>query len=180
MMLSKLLSATALSALVAACNPYGIDTVNYHQVGACNGYQIGNNVFSVGPNAAYVFYKIESVDATSNSQTPLSYNPNLHYTVDPVHGTRDSFDSTLSVYSDIFGPFAVAPVTVPPGALVGVNGYGALVVSTSATDGASEASHTPYPLNYNTPANSTGVVMNNTSSATSWPYTPNCQSVTLQ
>lgn len=173
------LSPVATMLALAACN--GIDTVNYHQVGACNGYQIGNNVFSAGPNAAYVFYKIESIDATGNSQSALSYNPNLQYTIDPVHSSRDFFDPTLSIYANILGPFAVGGVTVPTGSIVGVNGYGALVVSTTAADGASEADHTVYGLQYNTPASSTGIVMNNTNaSRASWPYTPNCQNITLQ
>lgn len=58
-----------LAALLAGCSP--LATIKSHQVGACNDHQTGNTVVAVGKNAAYVVFKIESID---NTQTGVDFH----------------------------------------------------------------------------------------------------------
>ena len=152
--------------------------ISYHIVGMCNGYQAPDgSVFSVGPNQAYVFYDVTEIN--NQNSDPFNFDPSLLYTTSTM---RDSVDPGLSVYADIFGPFSLPATTIPGNSDIPyAAGYEALVVQTAAADGASEADHTPYPLDYATPANSVGVIMSQTDiGRTSWPYTPDCGTIVLQ
>lgn len=177
----RLIRATPLLLLttLAGCpNPLPpAAVISYHTVGTCNGYNGNDGLFhSAGPYAAYVFYNI--TDINNQNSDPFNFNPALLYT---ISSTRDSVDPTLSVYADLFGPFSL-PATTIPGVMDRpfVVGLEALIVQTSTSNGASEADHTSYPLNYSTPPNSVGVIMNQTDSGrTSWPYTPNCADIVL-
>jgi hypothetical protein len=164
---------------LAACG--GTDaTITYHQVGACNGGvytdQSGNvDAYSAGPQQAYVIFAIENID---NSQVTSSW------TAQPTNffvnsGIKDSFDPTLTLYAQKLGPFAMVSTTIPAGANYGFSpyAYGAVVVQTSAADGASEADTTKYNLLY-TPTGP-GVILSQNPPA-SQAYTPDCATVTLK
>lgn len=154
----------------------GLVIINYHQVGACNGYVQGNNTISVGPNAAYVVYNIESID---NSKTKIDF----HF--DPTHlfvngSTREFVDNNLSFSTDL-GVLATVPVTVPHGTKMGINGFSIVVVSTSLSNGAKEASQTNYFLLYDTHSSDPGVLPVKTNATqTTWPETDGCRSIQLQ
>lgn len=151
-------------------------TIKYHQVGACNGYRQGNNGVSVGPNAAYVVFKIEAVDNTQ---------PNIDFHFDPTRlyinqSTRHFVDTSLMFAQDL-GVLGTVPVTVPHGNNMPINGYSIVVVDTTDSNGSAEASKTSYNLLYNTQSTDPGILMTKTNSAqTSWPQTDDCRAMTLQ
>src|SRR5271170_146068 len=94
--------------------------IKYHQVGACNGGSTDDGEYNAGPNQAYVVFAIEEID---NSQNPnaFAYDPsNIYVTGNP----NQAFDSNLSIYQYLLGPFATAPLTVNAQAAIGFNPYG--------------------------------------------------------
>src|SRR5262249_46872445 len=137
---------TASSCLGPGCAGIPVQ-IRYHQVGACNGYNPPTGPgHSAGPNQAYVFFAIESID-NSRGTTGFNFDPGRLFA---EQGAAKSFlDSNLTVYADIFKTSAVVPTTVAAGATksFGPN-FGALIVATTAENGASEANVTHYPLLY--------------------------------
>jgi hypothetical protein len=171
----------AILSLTAPSCPNGLVNITYHQVGACNGGPSDNGEYNAGPNQAYVVFAIESIDNTQNLNA-FAYDPsNIFW----VANQNDAFDSTLEIYRFVFGPFATAPLTVNAQQSIGFSpfGYGALVVQTSATDGASEANNTAYFLGYKGSGVGTNpfvFMTKSDASQTSWPNTPNCADIVLQ
>lgn len=163
----------ALIAMFPLIAPSCQTQITYHQVGACNGGRTQFGEYNAGPNQAYVIFAIENIDNTQNTNA-FPYDPkNIFWTQNP----KSAFDSNLEIYRYKLGPFATVPVTVNAGRSIGFNpnGYGALVVQTTAADGASEANNTSYFLGYQ------NVLMNKSNSnRTSWPYTPNCADIVLE
>jgi len=154
-------------------------TINYHQVGACNGYVNSfGGVFS-GTNFAYVIFAIESIDASLSSSN-FAFDPTLLF----VHqATDDFFDPSLQLYTDILGPFAAISTTVTKGTDLkfSTNGYGATVVATVNPNGAVEANNTAYFLRYKAAASDpTIVIVKTDSSRTSWPLTLDCTTIVLK
>jgi hypothetical protein len=153
-------------------------TITYHQTGACNGYVDGSGAHSTGPNAAYVFFGIERID-NSGGTTSFAFDPaNLFV----QQASQRFFDSTLSVYAGIFGPFAVVGNTLTPGQNLGfsVTAQGALVVSTTNPDGSTEANQTPFFLRYNRQPTDPAInLVKSDASRTSWPNTQDCKTITL-
>jgi hypothetical protein len=153
-------------------------TIHWHKVGACNGgvSQTGDpsQSYNAGPNQAYVIFAIESVDNRGVSQA---------WTLDATkfHVGSASFDPSLMIYSAKLGPFALDTFPVPANAQTVFfgNAYGALVVSTTATDGASEANTANYSLLYTPATGDPGVIMVQGPVASA-DYTPNCADVKLQ
>lgn len=167
--------------LVTACTLHPV-TITYHQTGACNGGQgqsgDPSTFYNAGPNQAYVVFGIERID---NSQGTINFNfaPTKLF-VNTT--TRDFVDPRLSIYQWKLGPFASVPTTVTAGNNIGfaVSGQNALIVQTTATDGASEANKTNYFLSYNTAPGDLGVLfVKSDSKQTSWPYTPDCATISL-
>ena|SRR5271157_264202 len=174
----KLLRLLATCCALSGCG--GTDAiVTYHQVGACNGGQgqsgDPSTFYNAGPNQAYVIFAIENIN---NTQVTSSW------TLDPTKffvntTTKDSFDPSLMIYHWVLGPFALVDTTIPAGVNYGfsTNGYGALVVQTSASDGASEADTTKFNLLY-TPTGPGVILTQNPPASTA--YTPNCANVQLK
>lgn len=170
-----------LVSLIAGCDPNGglapLATIKYHQVGACNGYKpTSASIVSVGPNAAYVIFNIESVDNTK---------PVIDFNFDPARlyiskSPAQFVDTNLQLAKDL-GVFSTVPITVPKGQFVGINGYSVVVAVTGAVDGAVEANMTNYFLNYDTQPSGPGVILvKSNSSQTSFPLTRDCLAVTLK
>jgi hypothetical protein len=152
-------------------------TITYHQTGACNGYVTGSG-YSAGPNQAMVIFGIERIDNSGGSAS-FAFDPAKLYV---QQATQDFIDSSLSVYADIFGPLASVPTTLTPGQDLkfSVVGQGALVVSTTTTDGAVEANQTAYFLHYNrAPTDPQITLVKSDASRTSWPLTQDCLTITL-
>jgi hypothetical protein len=182
--MQKLISFIALMALMslmAPSCPNGMVQITYHQVGACNGGATNDGEYNAGPNQAYVVFAIESID---NTQSPKAFN------YDPsnilwVQNQNDAFDSNLEIYRYLLGPFATVPTTVNAKTSINFNpnGFGALVLQTTASDGASEANNTSYFLAYKgsgNPGNPVILMTKSNANQNSWPNTPNCADIILK
>lgn len=177
---SRLLTLAALCAAplaLVACGPNGspshnVVTLNYTQLGACNGYQLGDTVTSVGPHAAYVVFRLVSVQNTDSQAQSFTFDPS-HLFVN--QSPRAYVDSGLLTHFTT----PASPVTVPAGATVTIGKDVVVVVSTVASDGASEADQTSYFL-LNDPKGVDPPILGVKTNATqtSWPYTPNCDQLT--
>jgi hypothetical protein len=151
--------------------------INYHQVGACNGYGTGSGLISAGPNQAFVIYRIDSID-NSGGTSPFNFNPGNSY-VQQINPS--ALDTTVSM-AQIFGLFAAVSNTVNAGQdyQLSTGEYVAITAQTNASDGASEADGRFYPLSYKRGSSDPPVsVVNENPGQTSWPYTPDCSTVYL-
>lgn len=175
------LSILLLPLALAGCpNPGPPDAiVHYHQVGACNGGQgqsgDPSTFYSAGPNQAYVVFAIDSIDNSQVAQPWTAKVAGFH--VNP----SDSFDPTLMIYRWVLGPFAMVDTPIPANVNYGFSpsAYGALVVQTSAANGADEANVTNYQLLYTPAVGAPGVIMEK-GPPTSWPDTQDCSSIALK
>jgi len=146
--------------------------VNYTQIGACNGFMsTSNNLVSAGGNAAFLVFRVDSID---NSQSSIPYN------FDPtrlsVNGTSPSahIDPGLTLASTI-GVFQAPAETVAAKQVVQVHGFGVTVVPTSGGDPAAVANKINYFLTYNTVSGDPSVVTTKlNASTTSYPGNDNC------
>lgn len=173
----NIIAAAALSVLLAGCTPQPDAIIHWHKVGACNGGQgqtgdPSTSYFS-GPNAAYVVFAIESVDNTQVGQAWTLNATNFH-----VGSAK--FDPGLMIYHWVLGPFALQTFPIPKSSIgFSTNAYGALVVATSASDGAIEADTANFSLLYTPASGDPGVIMEQTGGNTT-PYTPDCATVQLK
>lgn len=167
---SALLSAVVLS----GCNGSPDATIRWHKVGACNGGATQNGAYNAGPNQAYVIFAIESINNQGVNQA---------WTVDATkfHVGASNFDPNLMIYAQKLGPFALLTYPIPANTNIAfsTNGYGALVVQTAASDGASEADTAHYNLLYSPKSGDPGVIMQAGPDA-STAYTPDCATVLLK
>ena len=175
MKITNLLPLFALG--LAGCNGQPDAIIKWHKVGACNGGlgQGGDpsTSYNAGPNQAYVIFAIESVD---NSQVNQAWTLNATQ----FHVGSATFDPGLMVYHWVLGQVALTTFPVPAsGVAFQTNAYGAMVVSTTATDGASEADTANYSLQFTPSGGSPGAVMTQNSAA-STAYTPDCAAVQLK
>jgi hypothetical protein len=151
-------------------------TITYHQTGACNGYVNSFGGVSAGPNAAFVMFGIEQID-NSASAKPFAFDPTKLY----VQQAKQEFvDPSLSIYADIFGPFAAIPTSVAAGfdMKFSPSAQAALTVQTVNVDGATEANNTSYLLRYNSSATDPPVLFTK-SDAPPWPLTQDCTAIML-
>ncbi len=152
--------------------------INYHQVGACNGYTTSYGITSAGPNQAYVIYRIDSIDNSGGSST-FNFDPGNFY----VQQTSPSaLDSPVDM-SAIFGPFAATTATIDAGQdyQLSTGEYEGIIVQTLASNGATEADGRNYPLSYKRGSSDPPVsVVDENPGRTSWPLTEDCSTVVLQ
>jgi hypothetical protein len=164
-----LLNELANGALTATATSTA--TITYHQTGACNGYATSSGITSAGVNQAYVAFGIEELD-NSGGTAPFAFDPDKLYV---QQGVDNFFEPGPT--SAIAGPFAVQSVNVPAEqvASYSVRPQAVVIVQTTNADGAQEASHTPYALKYKAAAADPTVLLTKSdASQTSWPYTPDC------
>jgi hypothetical protein len=153
-------------------------TITWHKVGACNGgvSQSGDPTesYNAGPNQAYVVFAIESINNNGVNQAWTLGAAKFHV------GSA-FFDPGLMIYSAKLGPFALGTFPIPANNQITFfgNAYGALVVSTTAMDGASEADTANYSLLYSPNPGDPGMIMTQGPDA-STAYTPNCADVQLK
>jgi len=170
--------ALLLTAATCPPSPPAV-TVHYRQIGACNGYRQNTGpggagpiqTVSAGPKAAFVAFKVLSID-NSKGSTPFNFDPNRMF----VTGTspEEHISTSLSLARDL-APLSAVPVTVPAGANQGNNGIAVVRVATASADGASEANKTNYFLSYAGAPGDPGVLLaKENSSQTTYPNTPDC------
>ncbi len=168
------LSSLSLAGCSSSSNP--VVTITYKQVGACNGYETSNGGVSVGPNAAYVIFAVDTIDNSQSSQD---------FAFDPTHlfvnlgGQHVHIDTSLSLAHDILGTFTLVPTTIPAGKTVTLDGFAPVVVTTVAANGASEANKTSYFLLSDPSPNFGFILVKSNPSQTSWPDTENCRDIQL-
>ena len=181
MKINHLIAAILLSLgclLLIACPPTppnNVVTINYEQLGACNGLSTGGGGASAGPNQAYVAFKVSTIVNTESAAQDFNFDPNKAY----VNGTSPrAFVNNTSGVMPVLNPFLAKSRFVAKGTTETLNGSLIAVVSTGAADGASEANNTSYFLVYDTPAGGQGVSwVKKDPSRTSWPYTPDCTTI---
>ena len=151
-------------------------TIAYHQTGACNGYVNSYGGVSAGPNAAFVMFGIEKIDNSASSK-PFAFDPTKLYV---QQATQEFVDPSLSIYADIFGPFAAISTSVAGGfdMKFSPSAQTALVVQTVNANGAIEANNTSYMLRYNS-ASTDPPVLFVKSDAPPWPLTEDCTTILL-
>lgn len=172
--LKKTLRAgTALGlVLLAACqNPNGIATIRYEQLGACNGYKDGFNTVSAGPSAAFVLFRINTLD-NKDGKVPFNYDPGR---VCLGSSTSSCVSTTLSLATKI-GALGTTATTVAPGQVLQHNGFAVIAAPTlNSADPQIEANQTNYFLTYNASGSEPGILFDKkNSSQTSYPGLQNC------
>ena len=151
-----------------------IVTINYEQVGACNGFNSASGFTSAGPKAAYVIFRVSSIENKGSAAVDFTFDPNRLF----INGSSPrAFASTHLNLAQI-NPFAATSRFVAKGTTETLNGAVIAVASTAANDGASEANNTSYFLVYDTPSGGQGVALaKKDPSRTSWPSTPDCTNI---
>ena len=151
-------------------------TIHWHKVGACNGgvIQSGDPTESyfAGTKQAYVIFAIDGVNNNGVNQSWILDAAKFHV------GSA-FFDPGLMIYSAKLGPFALGTFPILANSGFTTNAYGALVVNTTAMNGASEADTANYPLLYMPGPGDPGVIMTQGPDA-STAYTPDCATVQLK
>ena len=157
----------------SGCNSNGVATINYTQVGACNGWNDGSELHTAGPNAAYVVFKVQSIDNTSG-KVDFAFEPSkMAVNV----SSRPHMDSGLTL-AKFMGVFQLVPKTIPLGKVVGLDGFSVAVVPTSNPNGSVEANQTAYTLVYDTSTKDPGILFaKGNLGKTSWPNTEDCTTI---
>lgn len=160
----------------SGCNtatPNGTATIDFKQVGACNGWIDAGVTHSAGPNAAYVVFKVHTIDNNAGK---------VNFAFDPAKmavnsGSKPHMDSSLSLATFV-GVLQLIPTTVLQGKLVGLDGFAVAVVSTANANGAVEANQTSYNLLYDTGSADPGILFaKENPGQTSWPLTTDCKTI---
>jgi hypothetical protein len=132
-----------------------------------------------GVNQAYVEFGIEKIDNSAGTAA-FALDPSKLYV---QQGVRDFFDSGLSIYPGVLGPFAVVASSVGKGAIQPFSpvAQGALIVGTTDANGSKEANQTAWFLRYNfAPTDPTALLAKSDFARTSGPNTEDCKTITLQ
>jgi hypothetical protein len=152
--------------------------VNYHQIGACNGFASDPKT-NAGPMAAYVVFGFENI--VSEASTPYTIAPTKIFVQrGPL---QNFFDPSLSIYADLFGPFALIDTLVAPGQDLrfGVGVPGGTIVDTLTQNGAQEADMTGYFLNYSPFVSDPAVdFVKSNASQFVYPLTEDCGAIVLR
>lgn len=184
--------AGASLAVLPGCEPGPAGstvTIRYSQVGACNGYQSGSGLSAKRPNAAFVVFKIESLDATK-SGVEFGFVPSrLSVNLEPGKETWGSslgagkyYVSSDRRFTDPLGAPAIKQMRAPARATTEVDRLAFIAVPTADANGSAEASKRSYHLSYDAETGKeTGgaadphiefVKTNDTQST--WPVTDDC------
>ena len=164
-----LLSELANGALAPTSS--GTATITYHQTGACNGYATSSGITSAGDQQAFVAFGIERLDNTAGTAA-FAFDPTKLYVQQAVDNFIDPGES-----SAIAGPFGAVVTNIPAGQVLSysVSAQAVTIVQTTNPNGAQEASQTPYSLKYKAaPTDPTVLLTKSDATQTSWPYTPDC------
>jgi hypothetical protein len=160
----RLLTVTSVAALLAGCppGPAGTATIQFEQLGACNGYRDGNNIVSAGPNAAFVLFKIITID-NKNGKVDFGYDPAKIYL--SSSSPRSYASGNLGLMQKI-GRLGTVATTVPSGSSLAHNGYAVIVVQTATSpDPQLEANASNYVLSYENSPGAPGVLMSKKNSS---------------
>jgi hypothetical protein len=178
-------TTSGLITTVQLAGPATAVTITYHQVGACNGgsFGVGDGpveTYSCGTNAAYVIFGITSI--SNPGAIPFNFNPGNLFV--QQGSQQDSFSNNLELDSQIFPSYvqseSLNPATTIPGVGSSEVQFGAAIVSTVATDGASQADGETFVLGYNRQSGDPAVNLVKSNPTQTFPYTPGCSEISYQ
>ena len=132
--------AGLLLTLWPGCDPpVGAVTVNFSQIGGCNGWMSTSNTF-VGPggDAAFVVFKLHNIDNTKG-QADFTLSPDRIYV-----GDESQKPIGNSGLLQLTGLKAFQETTVPKGQVATLESYAVFRVVTSDSDPATEATQTTW------------------------------------
>ncbi len=142
-------------ALLAACqNTNGTATIRFEQLGACNGYVDGFNAISAGPSAAFVLFRINTID-NKNGTVPFNYDPARVC----LNSRTSSCVSTGLSLAQKIGVLGTTSTTVAAGQVLQHNGFAVIAAPTAnSPDPQIEANKTNYFLTYNGSTSEPGIL----------------------
>ncbi|WP_196279158.1 hypothetical protein [Catellatospora vulcania] len=171
--------ALLMMPLVAAADcegPVVAATINYEQLGACNGFRRPDGAMQPAQSGhAYVVFRISTITNTTAGASDFQF--------DPVRLFVNSDPRAYGVGYYALGwrrPRAVEPRTVRAGTVETFNGTVTMEVPEGGpkTDAAAAAQNKSYFVSYETPAGTQGTFMAKAnSSQTSWHYTNDCAEI---
>jgi hypothetical protein len=164
-------SAMALALLAACQNSNGTATIRFEQLGACNGYVDGVNAISAGPTAAFVLFRINTIDNKSG-KVPFNYDPAKVC----LSSNGSSCVSTMLSLAQKIGALGTTSTTVAAGQMLQHNGFAVIAAPTaSSADPQVEANQTNYFLTYKSGSSDPGILFDKkNSSQTQYQGLPNC------
>lgn len=173
--LDVLLLVMAIPLVAAECETaHDVVTIRYEQIGACNGFSAGSGATSAGPNAAYVVFRVSTIENKDSAARTFEFDPNKLF----VNVTPRAYTSTQLNLAQL-NPFYATSRTVSPGAIETLNGAVIAIVETVAVNGASEANNTSYFLLYDGGSGGQGVTLIKANpDQTSWPQIEDCTLIT--
>jgi hypothetical protein len=170
--------AALASLFLAACPPTpasDVVTIDYEQLGACNGFNNGFGVTTAGPQAAFVVLKVYTIRNKENGARDFNFDPEKLYVISS--SPRAYVNNSSGVMAHL-NPFLAQSRFVAKGTTQTINGSLIVVVQTGDSDGAREANNSSFTLGYDTPVGGQGVLMEKREpTRTTWPYTPDCTSI---
>jgi hypothetical protein len=174
--LAVLLLILGVALVAADCEPaHDVVTINYEQIGACNGFSTGSGATSAGPNAAYVVFRVSTIENTDTAPLTFEFDPNKLF----VNSTTPRAYTSTQLNLAQLNPFYATSRTVAAGATEALNGAVIAVVSTVAANGASEANNTSFSLLYEGGSGSQGTTLIKANpDQTSWPQIEDCTQIT--
>lgn len=173
--LAVFLMVMAVALVAADCEQaHDVVTINYEQIGACNGFSSGSGATSAGPNAAYVVFRVSTIENTDSAPRTFDFDPNKLF----INASPRAYTSTQLNLAQL-NPFYATSRTVAPGATEALNGAVIAIVQTVAANGASEANNTSYFLLYDGGSGGQGVTLIKANpDQTSWPQIEDCTQIT--
>jgi hypothetical protein len=134
---------------------HGLAGITYHQVGACTTFpDTGSGIYQIGPNLAWVVFRVDAIDNTSGSVN-FNFDPSKLF----VNAGGKDFVSPNNWNSSLNGiATQQGPVTVNKGAKASLGGFVIVEVPTANPNGAAGANQTTYYLGYNTGPSDPGVL----------------------
>jgi hypothetical protein len=165
---ARLVPFTALVLLgstATECDPAAaLSTIWYEQVGGCQG---AGSTFA-GTGAAYIAFRVNSIDNTMPGARTFGFDPNrLYINTDPRSFVQTSLGTALH------HPFVTTGQSVAAGSTAPINGAAFAIVDGPTISGGTIEKFTLY---YDTPAGGQGVIMKDEKAQTStFPYRGNCQ-----
>ena len=173
--LAAFLLVLAVGLVAADCEPArDTVTIRYDQIGACNGFSGSQGTTSAGPNAAYVVFKVSTIENTDSGARTFDFDPNKLF----VNSTSPRAYTSTQLNLAQLNPFYATSRTVAPGATESLNGAVIAIVPTSAANGQSEANATSYNLLYDGGSGTQGVTLiKGNPDQTSWPQIEDCTQI---
>ena len=129
--LIRIAALALLTPVASGCDPetFAAATIVYEQVGACNGTPTPTGAVTAGAGAAYIAYKIHSIENTMTNARDFVFDPNRLY----INEDPRAFVNTT--YADSMGnPFATHGTTVRAATTAPINGVVFAIVQSPSTN----------------------------------------------